>query len=161
MFIDETDPNIKYGGTWERLQDKFLLGAGNLYSVNTEGGNKDSVVISHTHTTTENGSHSHTAQTAGSHTHGPGTLSGYYKMRDSDKGDGIWGAEAYYYSAHDTNSAAGAVVINSGTTGSGGDHTHTTDSKGAHTHTINPTGSDGLNANMPPYLAVYMWKRTA
>jgi len=36
-------------------------------------------------------------------------------------------------------------------------------SAGAHTHsvTVNSTGSSGTNANLPPYITVYMWKRTA
>ena len=29
------------------------------------------------------------------------------------------------------------------------------------TATNNPTGVDGTGKNMPPYLAVYVWKRTA
>ena len=118
------------------MVDRFLVGAGNLYTVGATGGSKDAIVVSHGHTT----------DSISNHTHGPGSLSGYYKMRDSDKGDGIWGAEAYYYSAHDTNSAAGAVVINAGTTGSAG----------AHSHSVNSTGSSGTNANLPPYLAVYI-----
>lgn len=45
-----------------------------------------------------------------------------------------------------TNNIAGAAV-----------------SDGAHTHafTTGSTGSSGTNANLPPYLSVYMWKRTA
>jgi hypothetical protein len=78
-----------------------------------------------------------------------------------------------------------------GTTNSSGVHTHTTkysyeifnsngpdnltggdgrslgsneiDSAGAHTHTFTTasTGSSGTNANLQPYITVYMWKRTA
>ena len=34
---------------------------------------------------------------------------------------------------------------------------------GAHTHTVtvDSTGSSGTNANLPPYIVVYMWQRTA
>jgi hypothetical protein len=40
---------------------------------------------------------------------------------------------------------------------------YSTASAGAHTHdvTINSTGSSGTNANLQPYITVYMWKRTA
>lgn len=34
-------------------------------------------------------------------------------------------------------------------------------STGSSTPTINSSGVSGANANMPPYLSVYMWKRTA
>jgi len=34
------------------LRDKFLVGAGNLYSVGATGGSADSIVVSHTHTAT-------------------------------------------------------------------------------------------------------------
>jgi len=41
----------------------------------------------------------------------------------------------------------------------------TTDYQGNHTHTVSgttgSTGSSGTNANLQPYITVYMWKRTA
>lgn len=40
-----------------------------------------------------------------------------------------------------------------------------TDTQGAHTHTVSGTtstsGSSGVNANLQPYITVYMWQRTA
>jgi hypothetical protein len=38
-----------------------------------------------------------------------------------------------------------------------------TEPAGAHTHTVtvDSTGSSGTNANLQPYITVYMWKRTA
>ena len=35
-----------------------------------------------------------------------------------------------------------------------------TASAGSHTHTINSAGSSGDKANLPPYITVYMWRRT-
>lgn len=47
----------------------------------------------------------------------------------------------------------------------GGEHSHSAGSAGAgdHTHsiTVNNTGSGKAHSNMPPYLAVNMWRRTA
>jgi hypothetical protein len=39
-------------------------------------------------------------------------------------------------------------------------HNHSVKAKGhTHTCTINKKGEDGTNKNLPPYVAVYMWKR--
>lgn len=35
---DSTSPASLFGGTWEQLKDRFLVGAGNLYSVSSTGG---------------------------------------------------------------------------------------------------------------------------
>lgn len=68
-----------------------------------------------------------------------------------------------------SSSSAGAHThTTSGTAASGGAHTHTTSgtaaSAGAHTHAITATaaktGEAAAGKNMPPYLAVYVWKRT-
>jgi len=49
------------------LRDRFLVGAGNTYSVNQTGGSADAIVVSHTHTATSTSTvtdpgHNHTAQ---------------------------------------------------------------------------------------------------
>lgn len=45
------DPHYQWGGTWELITDRFLVGAGNLYALGAEDGSKDAVVVSHHHTT--------------------------------------------------------------------------------------------------------------
>lgn len=119
-----TNPSELFGGEWEQITDKFIYAAGSKI-VNTIGGEE---------------THKLTSAEMPSHTHGPGTLSGYYKVRDSDdSGNTVWGGEGFAYSAYDINGASGSVVINSGTTAS--------------------TGSSGAHNNMPPYIVKYCWER--
>ena len=65
-----------------------------------------------------------------------------------------------YRSNMGTGSAVGSPHSDSYTSGTGDIETNST---GAHSHTvtINSTGVSGTGKNMPPYLTVYMWKRTA
>ena len=131
MSVNNVNPGTFLGGTWSALQDRFLIGAGSSYGVNATGGSKDAVIPAH----------SHTGSVASSGAHYHTTL--------SMKGSG---------------STSGNVAESYGTYGttrniripfSGNDGAHT------HTVTVDSTGSSATNANLPPYLAVYMWKRTA
>lgn len=54
MSFNNTNPGTLFGGIWEPLQDSFLIGAGNKYSVNNPGGKTE-----HTLTIDEMPSHSH------------------------------------------------------------------------------------------------------
>lgn len=38
MSVSATDPTTIFGGTWEKIKDKFLLAAGDTYSAGTTGG---------------------------------------------------------------------------------------------------------------------------
>lgn len=67
---------------------------------------------------------------------------------------------------HNLRTSGGANVnINDDETFTGDTGTlrGTTSTAGEHTHdvTINSTGSSGTNANLQPYITVFMWKRTA
>ena len=54
MSVNEVEPTALFGGTWEKLKDKFLLGSGDEYSLNSTGGEKE-----HLLTINEMPSHSH------------------------------------------------------------------------------------------------------
>jgi len=123
------------------MRDRFIIGAGSLYSIGDTGGSKDAVVVEHTHTgnTSNAGSHSHGGNTSnnGGHSHGytgPGT----------------------------GNRAAGNVftwsAIQNRTTSGAGNHSHnvSTTNTGSHTHSVSvsSTGVSGVDKNLPPYYAV-------
>lgn len=45
MSVNSTSPATLFGGTWEQMKDRFLVGAGNDYAVNSTGGS-----TTHSHT---------------------------------------------------------------------------------------------------------------
>lgn len=178
-------------GTWVAIQGRFLLGASSAYPAASTGGAATHAITvaelpshSHTGSTASAGGHTHTATTAsaGAHTHTRGTMdiTGYHGsealIAGGSSGRHPYGG-AFYISqgqgAHIMGQVGGgADQINfqasrswTGATASAGAHTHTVTvaTNGAHTHTVT-VGNTGEGATMnllPPYVAVYMWRRTA
>lgn len=134
ISVNNTSPSTLFGGSWEQIKDTFLLSAGDSYTAGTTGGE-----AVHTLSTDEMPSHTHTAssKSAGAHTHTIGC--------DTDAAKGT-----YCSSVHGSSTGAESFK---GATNSAGAHTHTI--------TVNSTGGSQAHNNMPPYLTVYMWKRTA
>lgn len=110
ISVSETNPSTLFGGTWERIQDRFLLAAGSSYAAGSTGGEAN-----HTLTVDEMPRHSH-----------------LFTMLTSSTALGSFG---YPASANATGEGIDKATHNTG-------------------------GSQPHN-NMPPYLAVYVWKRTA
>lgn len=128
MSVNSTSPATLFGGTWQQLKDRFLIGAGSSYANGATGG-----ATSHTHTTA---GHTLTVAEMPSHEHA---------INYSQKVDaGGWASGSSYYLPWDPNYNTGYIKATA--TGGGGSHSH---------------GDTGSSSNMPPYLAVYMWKRTA
>ena len=178
-------------GTWTEVQGRFLLSASSAYPAGSTGGAASHAITvaelpshSHTGSTASAGDHTHTATTAsaGAHTHTRGTMdiTGYHGSEALISGGSSGGhpyGGAFYASAGQGghvagNVAAGAEQINfqasrswTGATSSDGAHTHTVTvaTNGAHTHTVTVgnTGSGSAMSLLPPYVAVYMWRRTA
>lgn len=134
LSVSSTSPQTLFGGTWEQLQDRFLLGAGS-YSAGATGGE-----VNHTLTVAEMPAHNHGVSDPG-HTHsfnrgvyrsnaGSGSLANVQK-------DGGNSSTADPFTSYPS--------IYSSTTGI----------------SINNNGGGAAHNNMPPYLVVYMWKRTA
>lgn len=122
MSVDSTSPQTLFGGTWEQIQDTFLLASGTTYTSGSTGGS-----ATHTHTTAD---HTLIEDEMPSHTHG-------YKNADDNSNTDYWCYTASY------RKGATWYVEN---TGGGQAHNH---------------GDTGSSSSMPPYLAVYVWKRTA
>ena len=122
-----TNPAILFGGTWEQIQGRFLLGRSSSYPVGSMGGEA-------THTLTESEMPSHKGHLSSGISGGAPYEKGNYKgflnsdimTPYSDIGRG-WNV----YAGNEMHPASEAV---------GGGQAHN---------------------NMPPYLSVYIWKRTA
>lgn len=142
MSVNNVSPATFIGGTWTALTDRVLIGAGSSYTVNATGG-----ASSHTHT-----SAAHTHTTAG-HTLTINEIPNHNHNLLSGWGDGSAGRDALRYQYWASNDQSWKThLIES--TGGGASHSH------GNTGSTTP-GNTGSSSNLPPYLAVYMWKRTA
>lgn len=107
LSTSSTSPQTLFGGTWQRIQDRFLLCAGATYAAGSTGGE-----ASHTLTVNEMPAHSH------------GLV--------GDSQDWGLGGKPYFGTSQYDETVE--------TTSVGGGQAHN---------------------NMPPYLSVYAWRRTA
>ena len=138
MSTVSTNPATLFGfGTWEAMPAGRVLLAqgksswGTTYNAGSTGGE-----ATHQLTVGELPAHNHSASTntTGSHAH-TYTWRNYQGWAGSKSATSVWENTA-------TNN-----------TGSAGEHSHTV--------TINNTGSNQAHNNLQPYIAVYIWKRTA
>ena len=136
LSVNATNPSVLFGGTWEQLKGKFLVG---VDSSDTDFNTSEKTGGEKTHVLTSNEmpSHTHTQASCtdpGNHKH---TISTWYNGQSASaqtvEGWGTKKHEKYHY------------------TGDAGSHTHTI--------TLNNTGGGQAHNNMPPYMTVYMWKR--
>lgn len=116
MNVNSTNPGTLFGGTWEQIQGRFLLGMSSSYPAGSQGGE-----ATHTLTTSEIPSHSHVA---------------LYGL-DGAVDDFLGGSGADYGTRPGSGTATNYAYKTSST---GGGQSHN---------------------NMPPYISVYIWKRTA
>ena len=112
LSSDSRDPAETFGGTWEKISDRFLVGAGNKYKLNSRGGEEEHVL-----TEAEMPNHNHVIEPYG----GRFAWGGDFTKDGPASGNG-WRSEL---SKHVTSKVGGGKAHN----------------------------------NMPPYLAVLIWKR--
>lgn len=136
MSKSATNPQDIFGGTWTAIKDRVIIGAGGLYGAGTEGGSKDAVVVEHAHYLYLG------SESAGAHTH---KIQCDQDAQYTKSGTRSW-------SVHKSETGAGGTV---GITSSNGGHTHIVQGN------TNLNGVSGVNANLPPYKAYYIWERTA
>lgn len=133
MSVNNTEPSTLFGGTWERLQGRFLIGAGTIEDTNS---NEEYGTLGHGDPDFKDGEtggeywHQLDISEMPEHTHG-------IKSNSTD-GNGDWILQ-------DHLSSVKLEDLNWQHSGRG----------------ISYTGGSNKHNNMPPYLAVYMWKRTA
>lgn len=110
LSVSDTSPASLFGGTWEQIEDVFLLGASATYPAGTTGGEAEVTL---------------TVDEMPSHIHGFNGTSN--------------------------------IIVSTGTS------TYVVKYTAGENHSsyINATGGDQPHNNMPPYLAVYIWKRVA
>lgn len=122
MSVNNSSPASFLGGTWQRIQGRFLYGVvdnNTTYAVNKEGGE-----VNHILNTNEMPKHSHVFVNG---------------------------------SGYEIKPAVMAV-------GPSGGHELVQVSEGQRAYEnlkLQSTGENQSHNNMPPYLCVYMWKRTA
>lgn len=66
MSVNNTSPSTLFGGTWEQIEDTFLLASGSSYSNGSTGGSADAVVVSHNHATNTSGEYFVTSENSDS-----------------------------------------------------------------------------------------------
>lgn len=140
MSVNATSPGTLFGGTWAPLQNRFLVGAGGTYGVNATGGE-----VNHTLTAAEMPKHAHDTPFFNNMT-----------ANGEGKSDfiGVYGKGMTASAAIKEMGASSTMEmwwVNQTNKAEGSEWAYLTSYK----------GSGSAHNNMPPYLAVYMWKRTA
>lgn len=156
---ESTSPEVLFGGTWVRVQDRMILAAGSSYTAGNTGGSATKTLSIANMPT-----HSHSCSSTGNHTHTRGSM--------NITGGSIinWYANADISGAFYNTSSPSAYIAES-TSSSYRQHdtffdasrawSGATSSNGLHQHTIGNNGSGTAFDIMPPYIVAYVWRRTA
>lgn len=126
VSVNSTSPATLFGGTWEQIQGKFLLGGSSLYPYGNTGGEATTIL-----TEAQMPPHYHA----------------------------FW-RQQWYSADQVANSSTGSIYSWKSTSGGTSSAAYTVSTTASDGHK-GVTGGGQAHNNMPPYLSVYMWKRTA
>lgn len=132
MSTNSTSPATLFGGTWKQIKDRFLLACGDSYKSGQTGGEK-----THTLTIEEMPSHIHDS------------VSSTITWTDKDNlGNSTWVAteDGKFVTANNFNTNSDGIKAGW---------------MGNTQQFMEYCGGNRPHNNMPPYLVVYMWYRTA
>lgn len=135
MSVNSTEPSTLFGGTWERLAGRFLIGAGTNTEINSNGEYGDLGRGDPTFESGETGGqyyHQLTIDEMPEHTHNVKSSS----VDSNDERNWVLKDHMAHVSLENLSWQFGGVAVSY-------------------------EGNGKKHSNMPPYLAVYMWKRTA
>jgi microcystin-dependent protein len=176
MSVNNVDPSTVFGGTWQQIKDKFLLASGDTYNRGATGGSAtvsytpSGSVGSHTLQVNEIPSHSH------NYTRGTGVGNHTLTINEIPSHKHIFGAPNKWVTINEGNvgtakTAMANTTASANTNETGGDAAHnhplstdtaaTTSTGSTQGHNHGFTGTAATLDNMPPYLAVNIWVRTA
>ena len=143
MSVNSVSPATLLGGTWEQLEDRFLLAAGSEYAAGTTGGKSSYVAAD---------------MPKHSHTRGTMNITGQWKINADNSNAGM-DAQCSGSGAISAFQVTGAGCYGDGKGWSlaGGFNFNAAN---AWTGSTSEVGTNDTATIMPPYLAVYMWKRT-
>ena len=201
MSVNNTDPSVLFGGTWESIEDRFLLASGENYTAGDTGGSDtqtptgvvgdtsltEAQLPAHKHLNDHyhyyaapNGTGGTSITTATMPSHGHNLRGEFGAPQD---GSYPPGGQAWQITSNTAYSYVGTGSPVS-STGSGSAHSHTVATKNALTSAYQRDSAGNYNgvqrytsnagsgtahghslemdevSTMPPYLSVYMWKRT-
>lgn len=174
MTFDATNPSSLFGGTWEKVEDRFLLGSG-TETLGATGGESAHILTvsempshahstsigtsgSHSHTVNEGGSHGHTATAAtnGNHVHYVGKSGYYFSVHksfgaDNDDVGRRWVTEGT--SSHGVRAVTATNIYSLDQidcTESAGNHSHniTVNNGGTHSHSMAVNGEHTHTASV-------------
>ena len=131
MNVNSTNPGTLFGGTWEQIQGRFLLGMSSSYPAGSQGGEAEHTLTSHE---------------IPYHSHYVGQPGNTYRVLPSN------------FATEDPNGLYTTELTSPGSRYLKPSYTWLDYLTASY---LVDTPNEQPHNNMPPYLSVYIWKRTA